>query len=46
MLTGEIKSQIDRVWATIWATVSGSDYWEFDSETPTALRLSLEDEQQ
>jgi hypothetical protein len=29
-----------------WAAVSGSDYWEFESETLTARRLRLEDEQQ
>ncbi len=27
-----------------WAAVSGSDYWEFEGETLTALRLRLEDE--
>jgi len=29
-----------------WATVSGSDYWKFEDQTLTALRLRIEDEQE
>lgn len=28
-----------------WAAVCGTDYWEFDGETLSAIRLRLEDEQ-